>query len=48
MLVGVTCCIRSGIPGNDMPFEVEEFYEMFYHYQLTDQEISELLEGAKN
>lgn len=30
----------------DMPAEVKRFYELFYHYKLTDQETAELLKRA--
>ena len=30
----------------DLPKEVEEFYSLFYHYELTDSELNEILSGA--
>ena len=30
----------------DMREEVKEFYDKFYHYQLTEEEIDELLENT--
>jgi iron complex transport system substrate-binding protein len=30
----------------DIKKETKEFYEKFYHYQLTDEEVDELLKGA--
>lgn len=30
----------------DLRAEAKEFYEKFYHYQLTEEELDELLEGA--
>ncbi|MDD2568775.1 MAG: ABC transporter substrate-binding protein [Clostridia bacterium] len=31
----------------DMAKEVKEFYDLFYHYQLTDAEVTELLKNAQ-
>ncbi len=30
----------------DLPKEVKEFYSLFYHHELTDSELNEILAGA--
>ena len=38
--------IYPGVYNFDLQKEVKEFYSLFYHHELTDSELNEILAGA--